>query len=192
VEAKKEILRDQLRRIGKIEAPAEIGAVTGEPWHYRNRSQFHIDGGGIGYLEARSHKLCPVAACPISSPAVNATLGVLVEMLHDPRWPRFVRSLEVFTDERQVQVNILETARPVARRFFDWCAERIPGWVSGPLEYEVAGTSYRVSGESFFQVNRHLAAKLVETAIEGAGGGPSITWIGRCSTTAPIPWCWMR
>ncbi len=50
-------------------------------------------------------------------------------MLRDSRWPKFVRSLEVFTDERQVQLNVLETDRPVARRFFDWCAESIPGMV---------------------------------------------------------------
>lgn len=171
VEAKKAILRDQLRRIGKFEAPEEIGAVTGEPWHYRNRSQFHIEGNAIGYLEAHSHKLCPIESCPISSPAVNRTLAVLREMLREPRWPRFVRSLEVFTDERQVQINILETARPVARRFFEWCAERIPGWVEGALEYEEGGTLYRVSGESFFQVNRHLTGGLAERALEGAGGG---------------------
>ena len=44
-------------------------------------------------------------------------------MLRDPRWPRFIRSLEIFTDEQQVQLNVLETEKPVARRFFDWCAE---------------------------------------------------------------------
>ncbi|HWQ55521.1 MAG TPA: hypothetical protein VN442_17675, partial [Bryobacteraceae bacterium] len=67
VEAKKAILADQLRRIAHIEAPAEISAVTGEPWNYRNRSQFHVEGREMGYLEAHSHRLCPVAQCPISS-----------------------------------------------------------------------------------------------------------------------------
>jgi 23S rRNA (uracil1939-C5)-methyltransferase len=170
VEAKKAILADQLRRIARIEPPGEIHTVAGEPWNYRNRSQFHLEGREIGYLEARSHRLCPVEICPISSPALNRTLATLREMLPDRRWPRFVRSIEVFTDERQVQVNVVESAQPVARRFFDWCAERIEGWVPEALDYEVDGTVYRVSRRSFFQVNRYLAGRLVDTALEEAAG----------------------
>jgi 23S rRNA (uracil1939-C5)-methyltransferase len=58
----------------------------------------------------------------------------------------------------------------VARRFFDWCAERIPGLVSGALDYPAAGHTWRVSHGSFFQVNRFLIDKLVETALDGAEG----------------------
>ena len=88
-------------------------------------------------------------------------------MARDGRWPRFVRSLEVFTDERQVQINVLETERPVARRFFDWCATQIEGVVEGALDYR---GEFRVSSNSFFQVNRFLVERLVEVAIEGAEG----------------------
>jgi 23S rRNA (uracil1939-C5)-methyltransferase len=91
-------------------------------------------------------------------------------MLRDPRWPRFVRSLEVFTNETQLQLNVLETDRPVARRFFEWCAEKMPDLVPGPLDYQAAGSLYRVSGGSFFQVNRYLIDAMVETALENAQG----------------------
>ncbi len=168
--AKTEILRDQLRRIGHIEAPAEIAVVSGEPWNYRNRSQFHIRGAELGYLEMRSHDLCPIERCPISSPRLNEILGTLREMLRDRRWPRFVRALGVFTDERQVQLSVLETGQPLARRFFEWCAERIGGLVSGELEYASGGFTFRVSRHAFFQVNRFLAEQLVDAALEGAQG----------------------
>ena len=78
-----------------------------------------------------------------------------------------MRSVEVFTDERQVQLNVIETDQPVARRFFDWCAEAIPGLAMGPLDY---GGRFRVSRNSFFQVNRFLLDGLVEAAVEGAEG----------------------
>jgi 23S rRNA (uracil1939-C5)-methyltransferase len=95
-------------------------------------------------------------------------LQTLAGMLRDNRWPRFVRALEIFTDEERVQLNILETERPVARRFFEWCLERIPGFVPGALDY---GGRYRVSANGFFQVNRFLADRLVEVALEGAAAG---------------------
>jgi 23S rRNA (uracil1939-C5)-methyltransferase len=164
------ILEDQLRRIGKIAPPAEIGVVAGEPWSYRNRVQLHIANGALGYRAAQSHKLCAIESCPISSPAINATIGILREMLTDSRWPRFVRAIELFTNETGVQLNVVEADRPVARRFFDWCAERIPGLISGVLDYQAAGHLWRVSHGSFFQVNRFLIDKLVETALDGAEG----------------------
>ena len=88
-------------------------------------------------------------------------------MQRDWRWPRFIKSLEVFTDEREVQINVLETDRPVARRFFDWCGAQIPGLVEGALDYR---GEFRVSSNSFFQVNRFLIDRLVEAAIGRSGG----------------------
>jgi 23S rRNA (uracil1939-C5)-methyltransferase len=174
LQAKREILVEMLRRIGKLDPPGEIGMVSADPWQYRNRTQFHIQDGRIGYLAARSHSLCAVKTCPISSPKINEALAALVDMARDRRWPGFLRSLEVFTNETDVQINVLETDRPVARRFFDWCAERIPGTVSGALNYAVGGVGYRVSSGSFFQVNRFLAGRLVEVALEGATGASAL------------------
>jgi 23S rRNA (uracil1939-C5)-methyltransferase len=167
---KRAILEDQLRRIGKIEPPVEIGVVAGEPWGYRNRVQLHVANGQLGYREAQSHKLCPIEMCPIASPAINSAIAILRDMLRDSRWPRFLRVLELFTDETQMQLNVLETERPVARRFFDWCGERIPGLAAGPLDYAAAGQVWRVSSGSFFQVNRFLIDRLVDTALAGAEG----------------------
>ena len=119
--AKRAILVEELRRLGKIEPPAEIAVVAAEPLGYRNRVQLHVEEDRLGYREARSHRLCAVSECPIASPKINQAIAALAGMLRDARWPRFIRSLEVFTDEREVQINVLETDRPVARRFFDWC-----------------------------------------------------------------------
>jgi 23S rRNA (uracil1939-C5)-methyltransferase len=169
VESKRSILRETLRRVGKIDAPDDIAVVSGEPWGYRNRAQFHVAGSSIGYLERQSHKLCAITHCPISSPRVNEALAALIRMTRDSRWPRFLRSIEVFTNETDVQLNVLESDRPVAKRFFDWCAEAIPGFTAGLLDYAAAGSRFRVSGGSFFQVNRFLIDELVIAAGNAAG-----------------------
>jgi 23S rRNA (uracil1939-C5)-methyltransferase len=183
VAAKAAILAEELRRVGKMEPPAEIGTIAGSPWGYRNRVQLHVDGGKLGYQQARSHRLCQVAACPIASPKINESIETLNGMLRDPRWPRMVRTLELFTDERQVQLNVLETDRPVAKRFFEWCGERIAGLVDGALDYE---GRFRVSRNSFFQVNRFLADRLVEAAVEAAEGETAFDLYAGVGLFAPV------
>jgi 23S rRNA (uracil1939-C5)-methyltransferase len=111
-----------------------------------------------------------VDRCPISSPKINAALAALTGMLRDPRFPRFVRSIELFTSESEVQLNVVETGQPVARRFFEWCAERIPGFTPNALEYAVGGDLFRVRHRSFFQVNRFLIEQMVDTALANAEG----------------------
>jgi 23S rRNA (uracil1939-C5)-methyltransferase len=170
LEAKRAILIEVLARVGKITAPERIQVISGEPWEYRNRSQFHVRGSELGYQEAGSHRLCAIDRCPISSPKLNTIIDVFRGMLRDSRWPRFIRSLEAFTNERDVQINVRESDRPVARRFFDWCAERIPGYTPSAVEYPAAGFLYRVGPRSFFQVNRHLVDALVAAALDGLQG----------------------
>jgi 23S rRNA (uracil1939-C5)-methyltransferase len=169
--AKRAILVEALQRLGKMEPPAEIAVVAGEPFGYRNRVQLHVEENRLGYREGRSHKLCAVSECPVGSPTINQAIATLVGMQREGRWPRFIRALEVFTDEREVQINVLETDRPVARRFFDWCGTLIPGLVEGALDYR---GEFRVSSNSFFQVNRFLIDRLVEAATEGAEGETAI------------------
>lgn len=169
---KREILAETLRRVGKIEFDADrIAAIGSEPYGYRNRAQFHFENGRVGYREANSRKLVPIAECPISSPRINEIITVLNKMVRDRRWPRFLTSLEVFTDERQVQWNVLETGKPVAKHFFEWLLAEVPGTVLGGLEYEVNGDLFNVSGPAFFQVNRGLVDGLAAIAIGDASGG---------------------
>jgi 23S rRNA (uracil1939-C5)-methyltransferase len=168
--AKTAILAETLTRVGKLKDLPEIEVISGKPWGYRNRAQFHVLNGKLGYLQRGSHKLCAIESCPISSPMINRAIASLNRMLKDRRWPKFVKSLEVFTNEEQVQVNIMEYDQPVAKRFFEWCEEEIPGLVTGPLEYG----RFRVSHGSFFQSNRFLAQRMAEYSIEGASGKSAI------------------
>ncbi len=171
---KVEILREQLRRVGKIEYSGEIETISGPPLGYRNRVQVHIlsssrAGRRLGYLARRSHKLVPLTEdCPVASPRLNQALAAMRERLHDARFPRFVRSLELFTNETDVQVNVIETAQPLRRDFFDWCES------VNTLDYPTALGTFRVGPKSFFQVNRFLVEKLVTAALDGSEGSTAL------------------
>ncbi len=166
---KVEILREQLRRVGKIDYQGEIEVLSGAAFGYRNRAQFHVEGGKIGYRAARSHELVAIEGeCPISSPRVNQVLGMIRDRLQDPKFPKFVHSIEVFTNETDVQVNAIEADRPVARSCYDWM-----GW-GGAVEYPTELGTFRVSPRSFFQVNRFLIEGLVGKALDGADGNAAL------------------
>ena len=118
----------------------------------------------------QSRRLVPVPQCPIASPKLDEIIARLGKLVRDRRWPNFIGQIEVFTDESQIQWNVLEAGRPVAKRFFDWLAEEFPGTVAGPLVYKVNEDEFTVSGTSFFQVNRWLLPRLAQLAIGEAQG----------------------
>jgi len=162
---KVEILREQLQRVGKIKFEGEIGVISGPPLGYRSRAQFHIAEEKIGYLAPRSHDLVPVEGeCPVSSPRLNQGLAEMRGRLSDARFPKFVEALEIFTNETDVQINVIDAERAVARRFYDWCESK------AAIEYATSFGTFRVSPKSFFQVNRFLVEKLVEAALPQLGG----------------------
>jgi 23S rRNA (uracil1939-C5)-methyltransferase len=166
---KREILREIFER-AKLPLTVDIQTVAADPLHYRNRTQFHFDDGQVGFLEEGSHRLVPIETCPVSSPKINEVLQVLRKMAKNHRFPRFLNSLEVFTNEHQVQFNVVETNQPVARHFFDWLAHEIPGTQDGAITYPALGHDWKVSYRSFFQVNRHLVDALAQTTIAGLQG----------------------
>ena len=179
LEFKRGILLETLARIGKIEWPGQVEIIAGEPWGYRNRAQLRLRKQGarfaIGYFEFGSHRLRPIDACAICSPAINRAVAALGRMGPERRFPAFLRELELFTNEDQVQLNVLETARPPARGFFDWCAGEIEGFRHANfLDYPVGNDLFQVTSRSFFQVNRFLAAPLAELAVGAQGGRTAV------------------
>ena len=164
--AKRAILEETLQRVGRIAPPDDIRIVAGEPWGYRNRAQFHINERKLGYRERGSHRLVAIEKCPISSPRINSAIEALNRMLRDRRWPKFITSLEVFTNEEEIQFNILEAGQSVAKRFFDWAEEELGKLADGPMEYQ----GFRVGPNSFFQVNRFLIDAMVTEVVGDAKG----------------------
>jgi 23S rRNA (uracil1939-C5)-methyltransferase len=157
LEFKRAILREVLRRVGKIEFDGEIAAISGEPWQYRNRVQLHVAAGRIGYFEHGSHTLCPITHCPISSPALNQAIAKLSANV-----PNCTATVELFSNESETQVSVLDRVPRAAMTAFDSIG------TGRPIDYK----GFQVSRNSFFQVNRFLIDPLVDCAL-GSGSGAS-------------------
>ena len=175
VKQKVEILREVLRRVGRLELDLEIPTVTADPWGYRNRIQLHFADRRMGFHAAGSHDIEPILACDVVSPRLAEAIKTLREMKRSPRWPRFIRSLELFTNEAEMQVNVLNSGHQrVNRGFFEWLGQAMPGTLEPALEYDAIGLRFRVSHKSFFQVNRLLLENLVDAALDGAVGDTAL------------------
>jgi 23S rRNA (uracil1939-C5)-methyltransferase len=99
LEIKKEILRENLRRISKLELQCEIEVHPSPPWNYRNRSRLQVRTGpafAAGYFKFGSHELLPVEECPISSPLVNRGIATLWKSGRAGRAVEGVREIEFF------------------------------------------------------------------------------------------------
>ena len=167
---KRAILLETLQRIGGVRHEGEVALLSGEPWFYRNRIQLHFERGKSGFHRTGSHEVRPIDHCYIASPLLVEAIAKLHDAVKRPEWPAFLRSLELFTNESELQVNIVDSTRPVAARFFDWLKTLLPSFAPGAIEYRAGGESYRISRGSFFQTNRFLIDALIEEVLGRATG----------------------
>jgi 23S rRNA (uracil1939-C5)-methyltransferase len=130
LEFKSGILRETLRRIGRVEWTGPIVTHGSPPWGYRNRAQWKVrplgerDGAregarnraagplGIGYFRANSTALCAVEECSVLSPGLQAALAALRQMAAAGELPVQLREVEAFSSESadDAEAKILLTA----------------------------------------------------------------------------------
>ncbi len=85
VAAKEVILREALRRIGKLEALPEVQVVPSpEPFGYRGRARLQIQGGAVGFRRWHDHEIEPIRHCPVLAAPVDRALAELADGLSSP------------------------------------------------------------------------------------------------------------
>jgi 23S rRNA (uracil1939-C5)-methyltransferase len=107
LEIKSAILKENLRRIAKLELDAELLVHPSPPWNYRNRSRFKVQTApefAIGYYKFNSHELLAVQECPISSPLINRALTALWELGCAQKIPTGIQEIEFFANGDDTQL----------------------------------------------------------------------------------------
>jgi 23S rRNA (uracil1939-C5)-methyltransferase len=123
LEIKKEILRENLLRIAKLELQCEIEVHPSPPWNYRNRSRLQVrtrPDFAAGYFRFASHELLPVEDCPISSALINRGIAALWKSGRGGKAVEGVREVEFFansdSDGNETRVLVEFLCAPEARR----------------------------------------------------------------------------
>ncbi len=175
---KREIVADQLRRLGHLaNPPVKPTIAVGEPFGYRNHVQLAISTEGrLGFRRADSHEVIPINRCLLLHPLLDELHRAL--QLGDEEEPasemagwlrQVILRAGVTTGQQLVifetqgdQPPGLEVDLPVSCALITHDGQVRP--LIGPpyTEEVVAGRVYRVSAGSFFQVNTPGAEVLVQ------------------------------
>jgi 23S rRNA (uracil1939-C5)-methyltransferase len=189
LDIRKEILRENLRRIAKLELQCEIQVHPSPPWNYRNRSRLQMRTKpqfAAGYFKFASHELLPVEECPISSPLINRGIAALWHAGRSGKAVEGVREVEFFANADDTKLLLEFLCAPEARRAAvrawaeDLCAtmpeiagvaafhepqkgvqEPLVAVGAENLTYQTKTAAYRVSAGAFFQTNRFLTDELI-------------------------------
>jgi 23S rRNA (uracil1939-C5)-methyltransferase len=106
---KAEILKENLRRLAKIELSSALQVHASPPWNYRNRTRLQVRGESnftLGYFKPGSHELLAVEACPISSPLLNRAIETLWRLGRDGKIPSELREVELFANEDDTRLQV--------------------------------------------------------------------------------------
>ncbi len=199
LEIKTAIVKENLRRMARLELDTGLQVHPSPPWNYRNRSRFKVQTApefALGYYKFNSHELLAVEECPISSPLINGALAAMWQLGRAGSVPPGVQEIEFFanSDDTELLAEVYclpETAAEAFTSDLKLALAEVSGVVlfaarsakaegqgepkllggSGDLTYSTRLASYRVSAGAFFQVNRHLADELVDIVTGQRGGG---------------------
>lgn len=171
LKAKTEILRDQLQRIGKIENPP-VQAMIPSPnqWNYRNNIQFHLtEEGKVGFIHSKGNSAFAIEECHLPENQIDSFWKEL----------NFESNLNIERislrngDENDLML-ILESESPETPELeveadvsVIHVYENHPVVIAGQEHtfIKILDKDFKVSAQSFFQVNTNMAEKMVEYLI---------------------------
>ncbi|MBV8083745.1 MAG: class I SAM-dependent RNA methyltransferase [Chloroflexi bacterium] len=185
---KRDVLLDQLRRLGGIDEPPLLESVPSPlEFGYRDTAEFHVRNGAVGFNREGSHELVDVRSCPLISDSMNGALEVVRAIV--PPAPGTIESVEIRAGADALLLTLYMQDDPRGYRILgDELATAIGGEcrVAGvrigsdrtrglhgqPHVYmRLARRQWRLSAQSFFQVNLAVAERLCEAVLPFAPRG---------------------
>jgi 23S rRNA (uracil1939-C5)-methyltransferase len=182
LQAKQRILTESLRRIGKID-PATLPpiAIHPSPLNYRIRSRLHRDGGNVGFFAMRSNRVVPLPhECEVvgvetarrfgSDPVTPLPSGNGTNL--GPAGTRGSASAAFGPESGHASARPYkggEEGRPdVIDEISIWELDGELITTPRELTIRVAGQAFGLATDTFFQVNRHLLATMLDLVARNA------------------------
>ncbi len=169
LEWKRSTVLGQLSHLGGLQDPVVRETLApGDPFNYRNRMDFRIDGGRPALHRRKSNKLVPLIECDLLHPN-------LVDLFPDLGNLDGVEALTLRTSVATGDVLVVIRGEvPPQASAWDCQIAQIRSSGLQPIrgaptiEEDVAGLSFRITGDAFFQNNTAGAEALVQLVAEAA------------------------
>lgn len=149
------IIRESLRRQGKVDWEDEISVVSGPEREYRLRATFRVvatpEGPRLGFVREGTATAVPIERCAALMPELNRFIGDAGRALDEGDIQGIDRIRAVVSPDTGLVGATLHRGR-----------ERIRWTDRDPLAI-VDGIEYRLRADSFFQPNRYLLEKIMRT-----------------------------
>lgn len=87
--AKRQRVQDALTRLGGSDVEVEEILGAADPLYYRNKSQYPVSAGKVGFYRARTHDVVDIERCLIQKPQADAAAAVLRDYLRDFAVPSY-------------------------------------------------------------------------------------------------------
>jgi 23S rRNA (uracil1939-C5)-methyltransferase len=179
LEAKAEILRSQLGRIGGFSDPPLVETIPSPTvWNSRNHMQFSLDPAGrLGFRAANSERVVPIRECYLP----DTGIGELWPTLNITPIPSLERVAFRIGDESEGMVVLYSSEDPNIELEIDvpasvvWIGDQGYTVLAGESSFQITilERKFQVSAGSFFQVHTELASSLVNLVLDsmkiGAG-----------------------
>ena len=180
---KENIFFETIKRVGGLnEIPINPIIPSPEPFHYRLKAQLKTSRTGervnLGYFKKDSHSFIPIEECIICHKKINALINVLLKLSEQNLlyhldeieiiYSKLTDKLLLSLSENKINKNRLENLYSIIKKRIN----EITGVLSlkktkvdcvgkNFIEERVKDIDYRVTSESFFQVNYSLHELLV-------------------------------
>ncbi|MDR1736416.1 MAG: 23S rRNA (uracil(1939)-C(5))-methyltransferase RlmD [Oscillospiraceae bacterium] len=196
--AKKQRAEETLARIGGISLAAQDVFAAPELDGYRNKASFPVgrDAGGVpvtGFYRERTHDIVPVETCRLQSAEANACAKTVREWM--TQTGRSLRHIVTRGGDGGILVCLVSAYAPdkSAARLAEMLRRDVPGlcgavwqehagqdnvilggrqsllWGSEYVRDELCGLEFRLSVQSFYQINKRQAGRMYARVLEYAG-----------------------
>ena len=87
--AKRQRVQDALTRLGGSDVEVEEILGAADPLYYRNKSQYPVSAGKVGFYRARTHDVVDIEHCLIQKPQADAAAAALRDYMRDFAVPSY-------------------------------------------------------------------------------------------------------
>ena len=191
---KQSIVAGQLAHLGRVDDPTVHPTVApGPPYGYRNRMDFNVVGGQPAMHRQRSNELVPLSECSLLRPELAEVFARLGD-LGDARKVTLRMGTRTGDLLAVVRGKVPESHGQWGCNVVHATREGLDAVIGGlSIREEVAGLSFRITGEAFFQNNTDGADTLVRLVTEALDVGDGDTVLdayaggGLFALTAAVP-----